>query len=150
VRGPEKAGVGGSTPSLATIIPKDLDRAISLTPVRSQCAFMRGTEGHLRNWITLKNLDRRNSSAVRFQSALVSCVAENRREHFPSCSHAIPTDRVRVELKRKLDVAVAKQRLHGFWIGSDTDEKRRETVAQIMKTESSWVIIDQLSPGILV
>ena len=129
---------------------KDLDRASSLTPVRSQSAFMRGTEGHLRNWITLKNLDRRNSSPVRFQSALVSCVAENRREHFPCCSHAIPTDRVRVELKRKLDVAVAKQRLHGFWIGSDTDEKRCETVAQIVKTESSWVVIDELSSEVPV
>jgi hypothetical protein len=50
-----------------------------------------------------------------------------------------------VELKRQLDVAVAKQSLHGFWIGSDTDEKRRETVAQIMKTESLWVVIDQRS-----
>jgi hypothetical protein len=28
-----------------------------------------------------------------------------------------------VELKRQLDVAVAKQSLHGLWIGSDPDEK---------------------------
>jgi len=53
-----------------------------------------------------------------------------------------------VELKRQLHVAVAKKSLHGFWVGSDADEKRCETVAQIMKAESSWVIIDQLSPGI--
>ena len=48
-----------------------------------------------------------------------------------------------IELQRQLDIAVTKQSLHGFWIGSDTDEKRREAVAQIMKTESSWVVIDQ-------
>ena len=49
-----------------------------------------------------------------------------------------------VELKRQLDIAVAKQSLYGFWIGSNPDEKRSETVAQIVETESSWVIIDQL------
>ena len=49
-----------------------------------------------------------------------------------------------VELKCQLDITVPKQSLHGFGIGSDADEKRRETVAQIMKTESSWVVIDQL------
>ena len=48
-----------------------------------------------------------------------------------------------VELKRQLDVAMAKQSLHGFWIGSDPDEKRREAVAQIMKTESSRVVIHE-------
>jgi hypothetical protein len=63
---------------------------------------------------------------------------------FPAAA-AIPADCMSVELKRQLDVAVAKQSLHGFWIGSDTDEKRRETVAQIMKTESLWVVIDQRS-----
>ena len=55
-----------------------------------------------------------------------------------------------VELKRQLDVAVAKQSLYGFWIGSDADEKRRETVAQIVKTESSWIVIDQLSSQVPV
>jgi hypothetical protein len=44
-----------------------------------------------------------------------------------------------------LDVAVTQQSLYGFWIGSDADEKRCETVAQIVKTESSWVVIDELS-----
>ena len=41
-RSPEKAGVGGSTPSLATIIQKDLARVLPLTPVRSQSAFTEG------------------------------------------------------------------------------------------------------------
>ena len=42
-RSPEKAGVGGSTPSLATIIPKDLDESPCASPVRSQSAFTKGT-----------------------------------------------------------------------------------------------------------
>ena len=98
----------------------------------------------------VKNLDPHDFSSVRSQSALIRRVAENRRKHFSSCDHAIPADCMSVELKRQLDVAVAQQSLHGLWIGSDTDEKRRETVAQIMQTEPSWVIIDQMSPGILL
>ncbi|MGA8441530.1 MAG: hypothetical protein WB762_32245, partial [Candidatus Sulfotelmatobacter sp.] len=39
--------------------------------------------------------------------------------------------------------AVAKQSLHGLWIGSDPDEKWREAMAQIMKTESSRVVIHE-------
>ena len=50
-----------------------------------------------------------------------------------------------VKLKRQLDVAVAKQSLHSFWIGSDTDQKRCEAVTQIMKAKSSWVVINQVS-----
>ena len=42
---------------------------------------------------------------------------------FSCCDHAIATDCVGVELKRQLDVAVAKQSLHSLWIGSDPDEK---------------------------
>jgi hypothetical protein len=40
-RSPEKAGVGGSTPSLATIIPKNLSEARLAFPVRSQSAIFR-------------------------------------------------------------------------------------------------------------
>ena len=40
-RSPEKAGVGGSTPSLATIIPKDLAESRLALPVRSQSAIFR-------------------------------------------------------------------------------------------------------------
>ena len=38
---PEKAGVGGSTPSLATIIPKNLAESRLALPVRSQPAVFR-------------------------------------------------------------------------------------------------------------
>jgi len=38
---PEKAGVGGSTPSLATIIPNDLAVSAVVVPVRSQSATAR-------------------------------------------------------------------------------------------------------------
>jgi hypothetical protein len=50
-------------------------------------------------------------------------MTQNRGEHFSGCGHAIPADRVSVELKRQLDVTVAKQSLHSLWIGSDPDEK---------------------------
>ena len=50
-------------------------------------------------------------------------MAENRRQHFPRGDHAIAANCVGVELKRQLDVAVAKQSLHSLWIGSDPDEK---------------------------
>jgi hypothetical protein len=77
-------------------------------------------------------------------------VAENCCEHFSCCGHAIPADCVRVELKCQLNVAVAKQGLHGFWIGSGADQKRRETMPQIVKTESSWIVIDQPSSDVSV
>jgi hypothetical protein len=98
----------------------------------------------------LKNLRRCNSFAVRFQSALVRRVAENRCKHFPCCGHAIPADGMSVELKSQLDVAVAKQSLHGFRISSGADEKRREAVAKIVKSKAPWIIINQLSRGIPV
>ena len=41
VRSPEKAGVGGSTPSLATIILKNLAESRLTLPVRSQSAIFR-------------------------------------------------------------------------------------------------------------
>src|SRR6516225_9533547 len=83
----EKAGVGGSTPSLATIIPKGLvqsRRALSSPLSVRSCETSRGC---LRNGVMQKNLGGCNSSAVRFQSALVGGVAENRCNHFPCCSH---------------------------------------------------------------
>jgi hypothetical protein len=66
-------------------------------------------------------------------------MAENRSQHFPCGDHAIAADCVGVELKRQLNVAVAKQSLYGLWIGSDPDEKWREAVAQIVKTEPAPV-----------
>jgi hypothetical protein len=68
-------------------------------------------------------LRRCNSSAVRFQSALVRRVAENRCKHFPRCGHAIPADCMSVDLKRQLDIAVTQQSLYGFGIGSDADKE---------------------------
>ena len=50
-------------------------------------------------------------------------MVKNRSQHFSRRDHAIAADCVGVELKRQLDVAVAKQSLHGLWIGSDPDEK---------------------------
>jgi hypothetical protein len=41
VRSPEKAGVGGSTPSLATIIPKDLGAARGFAVVLRHLPFSR-------------------------------------------------------------------------------------------------------------
>jgi hypothetical protein len=64
-------------------------------------------------------------SSVRFQSALVHCVAQNRSQHFSRCGHAILADRVAVKLQRQFDIAVAKQSLYGLWIGSDANQKRR-------------------------
>jgi len=46
---PEKAGVGGSTPSLATIIPKDLGQPPRSVSVRSQSALTKRAERRLRN-----------------------------------------------------------------------------------------------------
>src|SRR5207249_9793341 len=43
-RSPEKAGVGGSTPSLATIISKDLAKDYVFLPVRSQSVCAEGDE----------------------------------------------------------------------------------------------------------
>jgi hypothetical protein len=96
----------------------------------------------------VKSLARQGSSSVRFQSALVRRVAENCGEHLSCCGHAIPADCMSVELKCQLDIAVAKQGLYGFWIASDADEKRRETVAQIIKVESSWVVVDGSSSNV--
>jgi hypothetical protein len=99
-KGAEKAGVGGSTPSLATIIPKNLARAIQQTPVRFQSALTKRTKWDLRKGLALKHLGRCNPFSVRFQSALLCRVAENRCEHFSRSGHAITADHVSVELKR--------------------------------------------------
>jgi hypothetical protein len=92
-------------------------------PVRSQSTLTNGAEGCARNWDYTEKL----RSVQFFRSPLVWRVAANRCKHFPSRRHAIPADCMSVELKCQLNVAVAKQRLHGFWICSNTNEKRRET-----------------------
>ena len=55
-RSPEKAGVGGSTPSLATMIPKNLFELPGAAPVRSQSASERSVKRLKRMSIALKNL----------------------------------------------------------------------------------------------
>ena len=137
----EKAGGGGSTPSLATIIPEDLSGFVPLTPVRSQSAFTKGTRWDPHKSMALNNLGRCSPFSVRFQSALLFRVAENPCQHSSRRGYAIPTDRVRVELKRQLDVAVAKQRLHGFWIGSGADPDMRRPVSEVRRVSvrsGSW------------
>ena len=96
----EKAGVGGSTPSLATIIPKNLARVVPVTPVRSQSAFKKGTKWDLRKWVALKNLGRWHPFSVRFQSAVLRRVTENCCKHSSSCGHPIPANCMSIELKR--------------------------------------------------
>jgi hypothetical protein len=76
--GSEKAGVGGSTPSLATILFKDLTESLCLRPVRSQSAFTNRAEGDFSSWLMVKNLTRGDFSSVRSQSALIRCMAQNR------------------------------------------------------------------------
>ena len=75
----EKAGVGGSTPSLATIILKDL---AELTSAHLQSALSPHSRKRARKPSAQLNdaeeLRPMHSSSVRFQSALVRCVAENR------------------------------------------------------------------------
>src|SRR5438876_8626927 len=73
----EKAGVGGSTPSLATIISKDLAKDYVFLPVRSQSVCAEGDETGRCTQMISSNLVRTCSSSVRFQSALVCRVAEN-------------------------------------------------------------------------
>ena len=65
---------------------------------------------------------------IRSQSALVHCVAQNRSQHFSRCGHAILADSVAVKLQHQFDIAVAKQSLYGLRIGSDANQKRRQTV----------------------
>ena len=59
--------------------------------------------------MVLKNLVRRDSFSVRFQSALVCRVTENRNQHFPCCRHTILADRMAIELERQFHIAVTKQ-----------------------------------------
>ena len=59
------------------------------------------------------------SLSVRFQSASVYSVAENRSQHGAGRSHAILADTVGITLQGQLNVTVAKQGLYRFRISSD-------------------------------
>ena len=96
---PEKAGVGGSTPSLATIIPKQLAESRLALPVRSQSAIFRRDPVRFLATMMVKDLTRIASRSVRFQSASVCGVAENRSQHCPRRSHAILADTVGITLQ---------------------------------------------------
>ena len=90
-----------------------------------------------------KNLGRRDFSSVRAQSALIRRVAENRNQHFPSGGHAILADSVAVKLERQFDIAVTKQGLYSFWIGSHADQKRCQTVAKVVEAEPAGIIVHE-------
>ena len=85
----------------------------------------------------------RRFSSVRSQSALIRRVAKNRHQHLPRGGHAVLADSVAVKLERQLDIAVSKQSLHSLWIGSDANQKRRETVAMIVKSEPAGIVLHQ-------
>jgi hypothetical protein len=80
---PEKAGVGGSTPSRGTIFPKDLDDWEQNSSVRSQSAVQKGISHGFSTYLQAKNLSWGECSSVRFQSALLPSVPENRCKHRP-------------------------------------------------------------------
>jgi hypothetical protein len=67
----EKAGVGGSTPSLATIILKDLFELLGAASVRSQSALRKLAESRFHSLMMMNNLGACDSSSVRFQSAFL-------------------------------------------------------------------------------
>ena len=77
------------------------------------------------------------------RSASVCGVAENRSQHCPGRSHAILADAVAITLQGQLNITVAKQRLYGFWVSSDADQKRCQAVTQIVEAKSPWIIIYQ-------
>jgi len=81
--------------------------------------------------------------SVRFQSASVCGVAENRSQHCPRRSHAILADTVGITLQGQLNITVAKQSLYCFWVSSDADQKRCQAVTQIVEAKSPWIIIYQ-------
>src|SRR6266567_4748177 len=68
---PEKAGGGGSTPSLVTTFQSTCPDLVALC----QSAFAKRLEGSFRSWLMVNKLGRRDCSSVRSQSAFM---AENR------------------------------------------------------------------------
>ena len=67
----EKAGVGGSTPSLATIIPKNLAEWRLALPVRSQSAVFRRDPVRFLATMMVKDFNSHCPRSDRFQSASV-------------------------------------------------------------------------------
>ena len=48
-----------------------------------------------------------------------------------------------ITLQRQLNITMAKQNLYRHWVGSDADQKRCESVTQIVEAKSPWGIIDE-------
>jgi hypothetical protein len=55
---------------------------------------------------------------------------------------------VAVKLQRQFDIAVAEQSLYALWIGSNANQKRRQTMPKIVKSEPARIILHQ-SPAII-
>jgi hypothetical protein len=85
------------------------------------------------------------SHLVRFQSASVCGVTENRTQHCSCCYHSIIADTMGTTLKRQLYVTVPQQSLNRFWIGLDANEEGCEAVTEIMKAESPQIIVHQFA-----
>ena len=113
-----------------------------VAPVRCQSAFAKHAYGSSYNCVIKKSRPI-TSSSVRFQSALVRRVTQNRNQHFPCCGHSILTDRMAVKLERQLHIAVTKQGLYSFWIGSHADQKRCQTVAKVVEAEPAGIIVHE-------
>jgi len=125
---------------------KAVSQITSWVPVRSQSAFANAPKTACCTSLTTRSLAAGSSFSVRFQSALVLGVAEYRNEHFSCRGHPILADGMAVELKRELNIAVAKQGLHSFWIGSHADQKRCQTVAKVVEAEPRHSVLTPVLP----
>jgi hypothetical protein len=141
VASPEKAGVGGSTPSLATNILKSLPTSRLVLPVRFQSALVIRSRVGCCSYLIAKNL----AQPVWFLSPLSIrfCPRAWLTSHgaLPLSRHAVIANGVGLKLECELGVAVAEQSLHGFRIGFDANEERCEALAQIMEAKSPRVIV---------
>jgi hypothetical protein len=71
--------------------------------------------------MVVKDLTRIAARSVRFQSASVCGVAENRSQHCPGRRHAILAHTVGITLEGQLNITVAKQSLYRFRISPNAD-----------------------------
>ena len=93
---PEKAGVGGSTPSLATILLKCLARSSALL------------------------------ASVRSQSVFIPSATQNGLQHCTLGLHAVFAHTVRIQLQRGLHIRMPEQSLNGLGISLRPHQERRE------------------------
>ena len=100
--GTPRCQIGGSTPSLATIILKQLTHFWQNFSVRSQSAIFQRDPVRFLTTLMVKDLGSIARFSVRIQSASVYRMAENRSQHCPGRSHAILADTVGITLKGQL------------------------------------------------